>query len=66
MDTMQGAGYNRVEKRFRGGNMDSWKKAVVAGSVGAATILFLKKKMRRECWHGRGLAMLAAEYPEKV
>ena len=24
--------------------MDSWKKAVVMGSIGAATFLFLKKK----------------------
>ena len=24
--------------------MDGWKKAVVAASVGAATVLFLKKK----------------------
>ncbi|MGA2921446.1 MAG: hypothetical protein ABSE28_10095 [Candidatus Sulfotelmatobacter sp.] len=62
----QGAGYNRVEKRFRGGNMDSWKKAVVAASVGAATILFLKRKNAAGVLAGGvALAMLAAEYPEK-
>jgi hypothetical protein len=46
--------------------MDSWKKAALAGSVAAATILFLKRR------HGAGvlasgvaLAVLASEYPEK-
>ena len=51
---------------FRGGNMEGWKKAVVAGSIGAATILFLKKKYPAGVLAtGVGLAVLASEYPEK-
>ena len=51
---------------FRGGNMDGWKKAIVAGSIGAATVLFLKKKYPAGVLcTGVGLAVLAAEYPEK-
>jgi hypothetical protein len=46
--------------------MEGWKKAVVAGSIGAATVLFLKKKYAGGVLAtGVGLAMLAAEYPEK-
>jgi len=46
--------------------MDGWKKAVVAGAVGAATILFLKKKYPAGVLAtGVGLAVLASEYPEK-
>lgn len=46
--------------------MDAWKKAVVAGSIGAATILFLKRKYPAGVLAtGLGLAVLAAEYPEK-
>ena len=46
--------------------MDSWKKAVVAVSVGAATVLFLKKKISgRSAGGWVALAVLAAEYPEK-
>lgn len=46
--------------------MESWKKAVFAGSVGAATILFLKKKHAAGVLAtGVGLAVLASEYPEK-
>jgi hypothetical protein len=46
--------------------MDGWKKAVVAGSVGAATLLFLKGKYPAGVLAtGIGLAVLAAEYPEK-
>lgn len=46
--------------------MDTWKKALVAGSIGAATLLFLKKKYPAGVLAtGVGLAMLAAEYPEK-
>ncbi len=46
--------------------MDGWKKAVVAGSIGAATVLFLKKKYAAGVLTtGVGLAVLAAEYPEK-
>jgi hypothetical protein len=46
--------------------MDGWKKAVVAGSVGAATVLFLKKKYPAGVLAtGLGLAVLASEFPEK-
>jgi hypothetical protein len=46
--------------------MDGWKKAIVAGSIGAATVLFLKKKYPAGVLcTGVGLAVLAAEYPEK-
>jgi hypothetical protein len=51
---------------FAGENMDGWKKAVVAGSVGAATVLFLKKKYPAGVLAtGVGLAVLASEFPEK-
>jgi hypothetical protein len=46
--------------------MDGWKKAVVAGSIGAATVLFLKKKYPAGVLAtGVGLAVLASEYPER-
>jgi hypothetical protein len=46
--------------------MEAWKKAVVAGSVGTSTILFLKKKWPAGVLAaGVGLAVLASEYPEK-
>jgi hypothetical protein len=46
--------------------MDGWKKAVVAASVGAATVLFLKKRYPAGVLaSGVALAVLAAEYPEK-
>jgi len=46
--------------------MEAWKKAVVAGSIGAATILFLKKKYPGGVLAtGVGLAVLASEYPEQ-
>jgi len=45
--------------------MDSWKKAVVAGSIGAAAILLMKKKYPAGVLAtGVGLALLASEYPE--
>jgi hypothetical protein len=51
---------------FVGGNMDGWKKAVVAGSIGAATVLFLKKKYPAGVLAtGVGLAVLASEFPDK-
>src|SRR5271163_4576071 len=51
---------------FLGGNMDGWKKAVVAGSAGAATVLLLKKKYPAGVLVGGvGLAVLASEFPEK-
>jgi hypothetical protein len=46
--------------------MDGWKRAVVAGSVGAATVLFLKKKYPAGVLAtGVGLAVLASGFPEK-
>jgi len=46
--------------------MDSWKKAVVTGSIGAAAVLFMKKKhVGGILLTGVGLAVLASEYPEK-
>jgi hypothetical protein len=46
--------------------MDGWKKAVVAGSIGAAAILFVKKKYPAGVLAtGVGLALLASEYPDK-
>ena len=46
--------------------MDGWKKTLVVGSIGAAGILFLKKKYPAGVLAaGVGLALLAAEYPEK-
>ena len=54
------------KKIFRGGTMDGWKKALVAGAIGAATVLFLKKRYPAGVLAtGVGLAVLAAEYPEK-
>jgi hypothetical protein len=45
--------------------MDSWKKAVVVGSIGAATILFMKRRYPAGVLAtGVGLAVLASEYPE--
>jgi hypothetical protein len=46
--------------------MDSWKKAVMVASIGAATVLFLKKRYAGGVLAGGvALAVLAAEYPEK-
>jgi hypothetical protein len=46
--------------------MDSWKKAAVLGSIGAAALLFLKKRYAGGVLAtGVGLAVLASEYPEK-
>jgi hypothetical protein len=59
-------GYNQVKRKRRGGDMEGWKKAVLAGSVAAATILFLKRKNAAGVLAGGvALAVLAAEYPEK-
>jgi hypothetical protein len=50
---------------FGRGEMEGWKKAVVAGSIGAATIFFLKKRFPAGVLaSGVALALLAAEYPE--
>lgn len=46
--------------------MENWKRAVIAGSAGAATILLLKgKRPAGVLLAGVGLAVLASEYPEK-
>lgn len=49
-----------------GVEMESWKKAAVLASIGAAAILFMKKKYPAGVLAtGAGLALLASEYPEK-
>jgi hypothetical protein len=51
---------------FSGVEMDSWKKAAIVGSIGAATILFMKRKYSAGVLAtGVGLVVLASEYPEK-
>jgi hypothetical protein len=46
--------------------MDRWKKALVAGAIGGATVLFLKRRYPAGVLAtGLGLAVLASEYPEK-
>ena len=46
--------------------MDSWKKAVLTGAIGAAAVLFWKKRNAAGVLAGGvALAVLAAEYPEK-
>ena len=56
-----------MKKRlFRGGSMDGWKKAAVAGSITTATVLFLKRRYPAGVLAtGVGLALLASEYPDK-
>jgi len=47
--------------------MDSWKKALVMGSIGSAALLFMKKKYPAGVLAtGVGLAVLASEYPDKL
>jgi len=46
--------------------MENWKRAVIAGSATAATILIVKRKRPAGVLvAGVGLAVLASEYPEK-
>jgi hypothetical protein len=46
--------------------MEGWKQALVAGSIGAATVLFMKRKYPAGVLAtGVGLAVLASEFPEK-
>jgi len=45
--------------------MDSWKKAILFGAMGAAALFFVKKRYPAGVLAGGlGLAVLAAEYPE--
>ena len=45
--------------------MENWKRAVIAGSLGASAILFLKRRNPAGViLAGVGLATLASEYPE--
>jgi hypothetical protein len=49
-----------------GVQMQNWKRAVVAGSLGTGAVLFLKgKKPAGVLLAGIGLATLASEYPEQ-
>ena len=46
--------------------MENWKRAVIAGSAGAATMLLLKgKRPAAVLVGGVGLAVLASEYPNQ-
>ncbi len=46
--------------------MENWKRAVIAGSVGAATMLLMKgKRPAAVLVGGVGLAVLASEYPDQ-
>jgi len=55
-----------MRNMFRRKDMDAWKKALVAVSLGGATVLFMKKNYPAGVLAaGVGLAVLAAEYPEK-
>ena len=46
--------------------MENWKRAVIAGSVGAAAMLLLKgKRPAAVLVGGVGLAVLASEYPDQ-
>ena len=46
--------------------MENWKRALLAGSAGAALVLFLKKKPGAgTILAGVALATVASEYPDK-
>jgi hypothetical protein len=46
--------------------MENWKRAVIAGSAGTATLLLLKgKRPAAVLVGGVGLAVLASEYPSQ-
>jgi len=46
--------------------MENWKRAVIAGSAGLATMLLLKgKRPAAVLVGGLGLAVLASEYPDQ-
>lgn len=47
--------------------MENWKRAVIAGSAGAAALLLLKRKRPAAVLVGGvGLAVLASEYPDQL
>jgi hypothetical protein len=49
----------------QGDEMETWKRAVIAGSAGAATMLLIKGRRPAAVLAGSvGLAVLASEYPE--
>jgi hypothetical protein len=55
-----------TRRRNLGGSMESWKRALLAGSITTAVIFFLKKRPAAGVLAtGVGLALLASEYPEK-
>ncbi|HUI83471.1 MAG TPA: hypothetical protein VL240_04565 [Candidatus Binatia bacterium] len=46
--------------------MQSWKKAIVLGSIGAGAVLILtRRRPAGMAFAAAGLAILASEYPEK-
>jgi hypothetical protein len=54
-----------LKKGERGGDMTTWKKALVFGSLGAGAVLLLTgKRPAAVATATVGLAVLAAEYPE--
>lgn len=60
------AGVQSLQGRISlGVQMDSWKKAAVLATFGAAALLFMKKRYPAGVLaSGVGLAVLASEYPE--
>jgi hypothetical protein len=51
---------------WSGDEMENWKRAVIAGSVGAAAMLLMKgKRPAAVLVGGVGLAVLASEYPNQ-
>ena len=60
-------GVESVTRRVFGkGEMENWKKAVVASAIGAAAVFFLRKRFPAGVLaSGIALAVVAAEYPEK-
>ena len=47
--------------------MQTWKRALLAGSAGAATVMFVRRRPAAGMiLAGIGLATLASEYPEKL
>ncbi|HLI63387.1 MAG TPA: hypothetical protein VKV05_08295 [Terriglobales bacterium] len=45
--------------------MQSWKKAIVFGSIGAGAVLLFRRRPVGTAFVAAGLAVLASEYPEK-